>query len=807
MCDIGGAVNLFAQLGGGPTAGGAWSGPSPVVGGNYDPATMAPGVYTYTVNGIAPCANASATVTVAEVDSPNAGVDASVTLCSAGAQADLFALLGPTADAGGTWSGPSALNGGIFDPASMLAGAYTYAINATAPCIADAATVSISIETAPDAGSPGSIQLCPGSPAVTLFSVLGGTPQAGGTWAGPGGVAFDGVFDPGSDPAGDHTYTITGTVCASASAVVSVVVLPGPDAGDDNAITLCSTNAAFNLITQLMGTPDAGGVWTDVQGDVVGATFDPAASTPGTFTYTVAGSANCPDESATLAITVNAAPQAGTGGNLTLCASSAPVALFDGLSGTLDIGGSWTAPDGSAHGAILDPAADASGTYTYTVQGNAPCVAASATVEVLINPVPFAGEDGNLVLCTSGPVVNLITSLGGSPQAGGSWTAPNGAPSNGSFAPATGQAGAYTYTITGIAPCVDDASTVTIVVSVAADAGTGSSLSLCDGDAAIDLFAQLGGTPDATGTWTGPDGLTTDSTFDPLADVPGDYVYTVTPSAPCPVVSSTMSMSVVMPVVTSFLASSLGTCAPLEVTFSHDYTGPGTCTWILGNGDVIEDCAPVTVIYTDPGSYDVTLIVDANNGCGADTVTIADAVNVYAQPTAAFEMLPAQLNTLDPQAFFNNLSSGALSYEWLINEVFITDEEDMTHFFTGDIGADYGICLVAIAAGACADTSCLYITVEDGMRVWVPNTFTPDGNEHNNTFKPIVTGIDRRFYLFEIYDRWGLRLFSTTDPDAYWDGTVDGAEAVQDVYVWQLKAKDAYSAERVERIGHVTLLR
>ncbi|MBK8498835.1 MAG: hypothetical protein IPL52_08460 [Flavobacteriales bacterium] len=29
VCDIGGAVNLFAQLGGGPTAGGAWSGPSP----------------------------------------------------------------------------------------------------------------------------------------------------------------------------------------------------------------------------------------------------------------------------------------------------------------------------------------------------------------------------------------------------------------------------------------------------------------------------------------------------------------------------------------------------------------------------------------------------------------------------------------------------------------------------------------------------------------------------------------------------------------------------------------------------------
>ncbi len=808
VCDVGAATGLFAQLGGAPQAGGTWSGPSPVAGGNYDPATMTPGAYIYTVNGIAPCANAAATVTVTETSSPNAGTNGSATVCGNGAALSLFAQLGGSPDAGGTWSGPSAVVGGNYDPATMDAGIYTYTIAAVAPCVGSSATVTIIEESPGDAGLPGTIDLCPGSDPVNLFTVLGGTPQAGGGWTNPNGISFNGTFNPGTDIGGAQTYTIAGIACPSAMAIVTVNILPGPNAGDDNSIVLCSTDASFAMIGQLAGAPDASGTWTDASGAIVPSSFNPATSIPGTYTYTVSGGGTCPDDQSTLTITVNTAPLAGVGGALSLCASGIITSLFDGLSGTLDAGGSWTAPNGTAHGTTVNPAVDASGTYTYTVAGSAPCASVSSLVQVTINPVPVAGEDGALSICTSGATANLFMQLGGSPQATGTWTDPLGAPFSGLFDPATGQAGSYTYTVPGLAPCVSDDALVLVNVSIAGNAGASGSISFCSGDAPADLFGVLGGTPDTGGLWTAPDGSTATSAFDPASSAPGVYTYTVSPAAPCPAVSATVTTTVIPPAVADFLAESDGECVPLEVNFSHAYSGAGTCTWIIGNEPPIVECAPFVYTINEPGSFDVTLIIDAGNGCGADTLTVEDAVTAFAPPTADFTMLPEVITTLQPVGFFSNTTIGANAYSWQINEEPVSEELDLRYTFPAQIGDAYGVCLIAYASALCADTVCRTITLTDGMVLWVPNTFTPNNDNKNEGFVPITFGIDERFYRFEVYDRWGLRVFMSETPGEAWDGRMaDGSDAPMDVYVWQVRVKDSYSGDRVERIGHVNLLR
>ena len=200
--------------------------------GLLDPATASSGAYTYeVVDANAGCSD-QAVVTVSINAQLQAGTSTSATLCSDAPATDLFALLGPSADPGGSWSGPGPLTGSLFDPLTGTAGVYTYTLTATPPCIDAQSTVTVVVNVAPDAGSGGALSVCNTSPAIDLFLQLGGTPDAGGTWTDPNGLAHGTLFDPAVDPAGTYSYTVAGTApCAADLATISITVDPQPDAG------------------------------------------------------------------------------------------------------------------------------------------------------------------------------------------------------------------------------------------------------------------------------------------------------------------------------------------------------------------------------------------------------------------------------------------------------------------------------------------------------------------------------------------------------------------------------------------------
>ncbi len=77
---------------------------------------------------------------------PNAGSDTTLTICSTAPAEDMLQLLGHDAETSGTWSGPSPVTNGNFDPATMVGGAYVYTVPGTAPCPDAAATVTVVID-------------------------------------------------------------------------------------------------------------------------------------------------------------------------------------------------------------------------------------------------------------------------------------------------------------------------------------------------------------------------------------------------------------------------------------------------------------------------------------------------------------------------------------------------------------------------------------------------------------------------------------------------------------------------------------
>lgn len=91
---------------------------------------------------------------------------------------------------------------------------------------------------------------------------------------------------------------------------------------------------------------------------------------------------------------------------------------------------------------------------------------------------------------------------------------------------------------------------------------------------------------------------------------------------------------------------------------------------------------------------------------------------------------------------------------------------------------------------------------------YIPNAFTPDGDEKNNTFKPIITsGVDLFNYNFVIYNRWGEVIWESNNPNMGWDGTYNNIMCQDGVYTWKLHFKVPNVDNIKEFYGSLTLIR
>ncbi|MDD4209578.1 MAG: gliding motility-associated C-terminal domain-containing protein [Bacteroidales bacterium] len=120
---------------------------------------------------------------------------------------------------------------------------------------------------------------------------------------------------------------------------------------------------------------------------------------------------------------------------------------------------------------------------------------------------------------------------------------------------------------------------------------------------------------------------------------------------------------------------------------------------------------------------------------------------------------------------------------------------------------DYYVTLYVEDPNGCFDSITKKIHVYEELTVYVPNAFTPNGDGINDIFKPEMLENVKEGYVFEIFDRWGQKVFATTDTEEGWDGTIDKKPiTVTSVFSYRIVARD-FTGQDHEYVGHVTLLK
>jgi gliding motility-associated-like protein len=253
-------------------------------------------------------------------------------------------------------------------------------------------------------------------------------------------------------------------------------------------------------------------------------------------------------------------------------------------------------------------------------------------------------------------------------------------------------------------------------------------------------------------------------------------------------------------------------CVPLTVEFTNTSPNIASCTWEFGNGTQVTGPGVVSATFDQAACYDVTLTTTALNGC-VSTYTAIDLICTDALPEASFIQSTASISELNSTVNFSNTSAGATNYIWNFGDntssVF---SEDPTHTFSTDQLGNYTTILIAISTAGCIDTAYSNVTVYEELIYYIPNTFTPDGNYSNPTFRPIFTsGYDPFDFTLTIYNRWGGVVFESHDVKIGWDGTFGSngeIDSVQDgTYSWKIEFKTTVSDERKKIFGHVNVLR
>ena len=434
----------------------------------------------------------------------------------------------------------------------------------------------------------------------------------------------------------------------------------------------------------------------------------------------------------------------------------------------------WAGPNGFTSTeqtpAIFDLSLANSGTYTVSVTaGGCPVQTASTTLTVT---QPKAVATSNSPVCIGGTLqlnANMTPADAGATY---TWTGPDGFTSNignssvTNFSPS--KAGSY-FLNGNSNGCIAETDTVVVtsfsisataaqVGSTCSDASTGQALAQAPSATAPLSFVWSTGATDATAT--------------DLAA--GSYTVTVTDANNCYTTTTVTVSNFPAPTVT--IGGKLDFCEGQTANLNAG----NFVNFLWSTGETTQSITPSIA-----NTYTVT-ITDINGCTATNQANVIQNSVVAPSITGNLLVLPKNGTVLDA-------GSGYIGYAW--------SNGTLTQTNSVSEGGIYNVTVTD--PNNCLSTNSVEVTK---LNVAIPNAFSPNGDGANDIFRLNFPPEYVTAFELNIFDRWGQKLFTTTNLNEGWDGTNKNIDSPIDVYAYYLKITFNDAIEETYR-GNVTLIR
>ncbi|HYV94806.1 MAG TPA: PKD domain-containing protein [Chitinophagales bacterium] len=674
---------------------------------------------------------------------------------------------------GGILSGPG-ISGNTFDPQlTGAAGDYQIFYSATDSfgCSNEDSTI-ITVISIPNIIASGDTTICFGDSAQ--LNVTGGSIYF---WQPASSLTVNTIPNPKAFPTVTTFYSVIGidnNLCSNFDTVLVTVINSNYlNGGNDTAI-------CFGDSITLHGSGGDSYSWSPGNLLSDSTIANPVATLQVTTTFTVTAALGVCIGKDSVTITVNSLPQIDAGTDTSLCVGDAIQLQASG-----GISYQWDPSYYLSDSTISNPIASPPFTFNYSVTGT-DSNGCSGIDNVIINvyALPQIAIHVDSAMCFGDTLAMFATGANYY-----QWQPTTGlsAPDNNSTLAFPQTTTTYTVYGYGANNCLAAAdSTITVhplpVINATADQF------VCPNNP-IQLSASGGNIY----SWKPPQGLNNDSISNPVATVNSTTTFTVT-------VTDTNFCSNKDSVTLTLLP-------PLNASVSSDtIICAGSSAQLFASGGVNYVWIPITGLndgnianpISSPDAT-VTYTVYISDGvCYTDTFSI----KVTVQSPPAINAGP-DVNVISGSSYQFNVTATNGNYQWLPEDG-LNCATCLNPLATPQQTTTFTVTVTDSAGCKASDEVTLTVACGDDV-VFVPNTFTPNDNGHNDVLYIRAMG-NLTLHYFRVYNRWGKIIFETHDFNSGWNGNDNGKPMSPGAYLYEWSVSCENGTE-VKKEGNVTLLR